>query len=103
MKRLLPAMVLVVCCIPIIARGDTFSFDFSSDYGPYFQEANTDALWTLSTATHQLSISKPADDGSFVPTWFVYGGLYSSFTLEGNFSATVDFTLNNFPLANGNP
>src|SRR5215213_6341259 len=77
----------------------TFSFDFDTGPGTSFATFNSGNLFALGLSGPDFRISKPADDGSFLPSGFVSGGIVSKFSVTGNFRVTVDFTLPSFPLA----
>ena len=47
-----------------------------------------------------LEISKTADNGTVAPQSWVSAGVNSNFSVVGNFSITVDFTLTDFPFPN---
>ena len=78
-------------------RGETVDFDFSSGIGPYFSVSNDSGLFNVTTEGSGVRISKAADNGTIAPTSFVGAGIRSNFSVVGDFSVTVDFTLTDFP------
>lgn len=86
---------------PSNASAGVMSFDFSSEPGGNFSEFNDAGLYSITTAGGELRISKPADDGSYAPNGFIEAGLLSHFTLAGDFTVKVDFTLYDLPYALG--
>jgi hypothetical protein len=93
---------LIVACLMIAigfeqAEGETFTFDFNTGPGPNFSINNTGNLFNVDTDGPSLRIFKPADDGTLYTDSFISAGIKSNFTCNGNFTVTVDFTLDNFP------
>jgi probable HAF family extracellular repeat protein len=82
---------------PSFLFADTATFDFNSGIGPYFSVFNS-GLFNVTTDGPEIIISKPADDGTVAPV--DAAGIHSNFSVVGNFSITVDFTLTDFPLPN---
>ena len=100
----LVGVTLLCYCVvqtPPQARAELLTFDFNSGYGPNFSVRNDGGLWTVGSDGSALRISKPADDGSFNGQGQIWGGIKSIFSLEGDFSVTVDFTLHDFPFPGG--
>ena len=79
-------------------RAETVTFDFDSGVSPNFSTINTGGLWTIGTTGPNLQISKPADDGTYNPISEIRGGVFSNFTIVGDFTVTVDFSRTIFPL-----
>lgn len=112
MKRSLwvPFVSLVFLGAAGRANADTASFDFSSGIGPYFSVFNGSGnfpaldqpggLFNVATNSSGIDVSKPADNGTISPVNAVGAGIRSTFSVVGNFSITVDFTLNDFPIPN---
>ena len=97
-------IVLVFVSVLVLAHesrelnADTLAFDFSSGLGPNFSVINNDGgLWNVGTNGSGLEISKPADPGTYFPTGWIHAGIGSGFVLNGDFTVTVNFTLNGFP------
>jgi len=93
--------VLVCCTVSVagVLRGESLSFDFDGGLGQHFDIVNDSGLWNFDTAGTSMRIHKPADDGSTLPTGFVRGKVRSRFTIDGDFSVTVDFAHNDFPIS----
>ena len=84
------------------SSGTTITFDFDSGIDlASFSVFNVGELFTISTEGQDLRISKPEDDGTVLPLGFLLGGIESTFTIDGDFSLTVDFTLHDFPPTGG--
>lgn len=86
---------------PAISVAGVVTYDFNSGFGPDFTSFNYGGLWTIDDDGPTVRLPKPADDGSFSGDGFILAGILSSFTLDGDFSITVDFTLDDFPFPPG--
>ena len=100
MKKMIPTVLLLAVCGSSPATTITFDFDSGIDLAS-FSVFNVGDLFTISTEGQDLRISKPEDDGTVLPLDFLLGGIESTFTFDGNFSVTVDFTLHDFPPTGG--
>ena len=100
MKKMIPTLVLLAVCGSSPATTITFDFDSGIDLAS-FSVFNVGELFTISTEGQDLRISKPEDDGTVLPLGFILGGIESTFTIDGDFSVTVDFTLHDFPPTGG--
>ena len=97
MQKMIPTVLLLAVCGSSPAT-TTISFDFDSGVDPAsFSVLNVGDLFTVDTDGPDLRISKPEDDGTVLPLGFLLGGIQSTFTIDGDFSVTVDFTLHDFP------
>ena len=83
------------------ASAETLTFDFSDGLGPEFSSFSTGGLFAIDTSADNLRIFKAADDGSIANSGFIFGGVGLNIALGGDFTATVDFTLTNFPITAG--
>jgi hypothetical protein len=94
----------VLLCGTATTHAETMTFDFDSGFGSSFQTVSTDNLFTVDNAAGTVHVFKGSDDPSQRPNpnEFISGGVRSNFTLVGDFSVTVDFLLNNFPVAGTN-
>lgn len=81
------------------SHATALTFNFDTGIGPQFSVFSTDNLFAVRTSGSDLRISKDADDIRLRsnPNEFIFGGIRSNFALGGDFIATVDFSLNNFP------
>ncbi|MHC4609696.1 MAG: hypothetical protein ACYS7M_05055 [Planctomycetota bacterium] len=85
-----------------IESPNTISFDFDSGVDlTNFTVFNVGELFTITTEGPELRISKPEDDGTVLPLGFLLGGIQSTFTIDGDFSVTIDITLHVFPPTGG--
>ncbi len=100
MKKMIPTVLMLTVCGSSPATTITFDFDSGIDLAN-FSVFNVGELFTISTEGQDLRISKPADDGTVLPLGFLLGGIESTFTIDGDFSVTVDFTLHDFPPTGG--
>lgn len=91
-----PTLMLLA---PPIASAINITYDFDTGPGPDFVSFSSFDLYSLDLDGADLRIAKPADDGSANPNSFVTGGVRTTYGLIGDFTATVDFTLNNLPPA----
>ncbi len=92
------ALLLSVCVAVPRARGELIVFDFDNGPGSSFTTVNSGGLFTLDLDGPTFRVSKASDSGTFDPTGFVSGGIRSVFSVVGDFTATVDFTLHNVPI-----
>ena len=79
-----------------VASAETLSFDFASGLGPYFYKQGDLPLLEVDTIG-AIRIHKPADDRTYRGDQTLSSGIQSYFQVTGNFTATVDYTLINFP------
>ncbi len=90
---------------------DSAFFDFNSGIGSDFSVFNGSSvygiamdqpggLFNIATNGSNIRISKPFDDGTISPVNSIGGGIRSNFTVIGDFSVTVNFTLTDFPIPN---
>ena len=77
----------------------TYSNDFDSGIGSDFSVINASGLFTVDTDGPSVRISKPADDGTIKTNGVITSGILSDFSLVGDFIVTVDFSLDNLPIA----
>jgi len=87
------------CLLPLgqSAQAERFTFDFENGPGPLFDVDNTGDLWTIDMDGPTLRISKPEDPLEVQPHGFIVGGIRSRFSIEGDFTITVDYQLFYFP------
>ncbi len=100
MKKMIPTVLMLAVCGSSPATTITFDFDSGIDLAS-FSVFNVGELFTISTEGQDLRISKPEDDGTVLPLDFLLGGIQSTFTIDGDFSVTVDITLHDFPPTDG--
>lgn len=77
----------------------TYSNDFESGIGPELSVVNETGLYTVDTANSVLRISKPEDDGTIETTGVTTAGIATNFHLVGDFTVTVGFNFDDFPIA----
>jgi len=82
-------------------EADTLTFDFDSGLGPNFSGTEEGDFWTIDADGPTVRIAKPADDGSYESNGWARAKVESVFTAGGDFTATVDFTLHDFPGPSG--
>jgi hypothetical protein len=103
MKKSILLAVLVVSVLtvslPAATLTDNFNSGLSSTNWGTFQTNAAGAPWTISASTGAVQISKSADNDSSTMYQNVVAGLLSNFTLQGDFSVSIDFDLHTFPLA----
>jgi hypothetical protein len=99
--RVLPGTVfgLVFGVTVQTASAAVLTFDFDAGPGPSFTTFNASGLFTLDLDGPDFRASKPSDDGTVLPTSFISGGIRTVFSLEGDFTVTVDFALDDLPPA----
>ncbi len=98
MFRLTSCLAVVVVFGVGQVNAESLTFDFDSGPGPNFSVFDiTNGLFSVDTDGPTLRVSKPADDGTLRPNQFISAGIISGFSVEGNFTMTVDFTLHDFP------
>jgi len=95
--------IVALTCIAAPLQAATMTFDFNTGFGPLFQTTSTDNLFTVDNAAGSVHIFKGIDNPALRPNpnEFISGGVNSLFTLGGDFSATVDFSLATFAPAGG--
>ena len=79
------------------ANATTRIYDFDSGIDDDFTIINTGDVWTIDNDGPSLRISKSVDNGDVNGDDFIEGGIFSNFLLGGDFTATVDFHLFDFP------
>lgn len=83
------------------AEGATVTYNFDSGLGSDFVVDSSSSLFTVGT-TGTINISKPADTPTL--SEFIFGGIKSTFSLGGDFTATIDVSTPNtatgFPAPN---
>jgi len=93
MREIFLATFLLAC---LSAQGDTLDVDFSGGIDSNFTAFQERDFWNVTTDATGLRIYKLADDGS---TYSIEdpeseAGLLSTFTVDGDFSVTVDYQWN---------
>jgi hypothetical protein len=96
------ASILFMLLLVTPAKAELISFDFNQGPGPNFDLINPSGLFSIEGDGPSLRITKGSDVGSVSPTNQVMAGAASLFSLNGDFSVTVDFTLNVFPFPSAN-
>lgn len=99
----LPLFLLIVIAMALASPARalqptaTFVDDFDSGVDParYVVPRTPPELWTVDTDGPTVRITKPA--GGSPPSW-ITAGIGSRFRLDGDFTITVDFKLNDFPV-----
>lgn len=94
----LAATAALLCALAATsAQADEITFDFENGPLDVWDVVNTADLWTIDLDGPTLAITKPEDDLTVEPNGTILGGIRSQFTLEGDFTVTVDYTLTDFP------
>ncbi len=102
MKKLILVIAFLLSSSTAQLFGTTITYDFKSGLGSNFSTFNSSGLYNVDTNNQNLRISKSADDGSINPNGFITAGIQSNFAVDGDFTVTVDFTLDDFPAAGTN-
>jgi hypothetical protein len=105
MKTSLLKLVCLVTFFSLSLNGkaatltDNFDSGISAGRWEVFHTDAVDAPWSVEAPSNDgmLRISKPADNDSSTLYQHIWAGVRSTFSLDGNFSAFVDFDLHYFP------
>ena len=102
MNNRITRIAAVIAVVTQVSNAETISFDFNSgvDFSN-FSVFTVGELFAIDTDGPDLRISKPEDDGTVLPLDFLLGGIKSRFTIDGDFTVTIDFTLRDFPPTQG--
>jgi len=103
MKKSILLAILIVSILtvslPAATLTDNFNSGLSSANWGTFQVNAVGAPWTIAGNSGALQIAKSADNDSSTMNQNIIAGLLSNFTLQGDFSAAINFNLQTFPLA----
>ena len=96
MRRLILCVAVVLCCA-VRVEATELTFDFDSGLGPNFSLFDdSNGLFSVDTDGPNVRIHKQADDGSFNRTHWIHAGVLSSFLIDGDFTITVDYALDDW-------
>jgi len=90
---MIAALIAGMMAFASAAQATEHVYDFANGPGPDFTVLNDGSLWSVGTTGPNVSIAKPADDLSVLPQAFTFGGFKSNFSVDGDFTITVDFQL----------
>jgi hypothetical protein len=95
MRRILISLACLL--LATNAWAESITFDFNNGIGADFAVRNDANAYTVLTSGPTVRAFKGSDDGSVSPNDGLQGGIVSLFQLDGDFTVTVDFLLNDFP------
>lgn len=96
-KTIFLTIILSLVLIGNFSDATTLNYDFNSGISSDFQVSNDSDLFDVDASSGNLRISKSSDDGTINPSGFINAGIRSIYSIAGDFTITVDFTLNDFP------
>lgn len=103
MPKFIKGFIILILLYSSPCLAQTTNFNFDSGLGLDWQTYNSSGLFTISTSSQDIRISKDEDDLSVNSDEFIFGTVKSEFCLTGDFTVTVDFEIFNLPALPSNP